>query len=124
MANNLTVVIKNSGVASNVPTSLANGELALNYADGKLYYANTTGDIKYLSSGSSGSSNSFATINSNSSLVIATSNNDILSIRPGNNITILTNTATKTITIESNISSAYSTYTRTQAIATTSQTTF
>ena len=71
MANNLTVVIKNSGVTSNVPTSLANGELALNYADGKLYYANTTGDIKYLSSGLS--SNSFATINSNSSLIFATS---------------------------------------------------
>jgi hypothetical protein len=35
---NLIVVLKNSGVSGNVPTSLANGELALNYADGKLYY--------------------------------------------------------------------------------------
>jgi hypothetical protein len=98
---NLIVVLKNSGITGNVPTSLANGELALNYADGKLYYRNATNTILSISGSGGGSSNSFATINSNSSLVFATSNNDILSIRPGNNITITTNTSTKTITINS-----------------------
>ena len=97
---NLIVVLKNSGITGNVPTSLANGELALNYADGKLYYRDATNTILSIS-GSGGGANSFATINSNSSLIFATSNNDILSIRPGNNITITTNTFTKTITINS-----------------------
>ena len=62
---NLIVVLKNSDVSGNVPTSLANGELALNYADGKLYYRDATNTILSIS-GSGGGANSFATINSNS----------------------------------------------------------
>jgi hypothetical protein len=43
MAN--TIKIKNSGTASNVPSSLEFGELGLNYADGKLYYKNASNNI-------------------------------------------------------------------------------
>jgi hypothetical protein len=43
MAN--TIKIKNSGTASNVPSSLEFGELGLNYADGKLYYKNSSNTI-------------------------------------------------------------------------------
>jgi len=43
MAN--TIKIKNSGTASNVPSSLEFGELGLNYADGKLYYKNASNTI-------------------------------------------------------------------------------
>ena len=43
MAN--TIKIKNSGTASNVPSSLEFGELGLNYADGKLYYKNSSNAI-------------------------------------------------------------------------------
>lgn len=51
MAN--TIKIKNSGTASNVPSSLEFGELGLNYADGKLYYKNSSNVIvEFLSSGS------------------------------------------------------------------------
>ena len=51
MAN--TIKIKNSGTASNVPSSLEFGELGLNYADGKLYYKNSSNAIvEFLSSGS------------------------------------------------------------------------
>ena len=105
--SNTTLVLKKSGVSGNTPTALANGELAINYADGKLYYKNTSGNIVAITSNSSSSSaNSFATINANSSLILATSNNDTLSFVAGNNISISTNTTSKTITINSSVSSA------------------
>ncbi len=43
MAN--TIKIKNSGTSSNIPNSLEHGELAINYADGKLYYKNNSNSI-------------------------------------------------------------------------------
>jgi hypothetical protein len=43
MAN--TIQIKRSGTTSQIPTSLAYGELAINYADGKLYYRNSSDAI-------------------------------------------------------------------------------
>ena len=95
---NTTIQLKKSSVSGNVPAALANGELALNYADGRLYYKNASGVITYISSGG-GSSNSFATINANSSLILASSPTDILSVVPGNNITIIPNTTSKTFTL-------------------------
>jgi len=94
---NTTIQVRKSGVTGNVPPSLNFGELALNYADGKLYYKNASGTITYISSGSG--ANSFATINANSSLILATSNTDTLSIAPGNNITVAANTVSKTIIV-------------------------
>jgi len=49
--SNTVIAIRSSGVASNIPSLgvLANGEIALNYADGIIYYktdANTLGQIK------------------------------------------------------------------------------
>jgi len=41
MANTI-IQIKSSGAIGNVPSTLAPGELAINYADGKLYYGNTS----------------------------------------------------------------------------------
>ena len=98
---NTTLILKKSGASGNTPTTLAFGELGINYADGKLYYKNANNSIVAFTAGSGGGGNSFATINSNSSLILASSNNDILSIVPGNNITITTNTLSKTITINS-----------------------
>lgn len=96
---NTTLQLKKSGATGNVPPSLAFGELALNYADGKLYYKASNGSITYIQSGTS--TDSFATINANSSLILATSPTDTLSILPGNNITISTDTIGKSITINS-----------------------
>lgn len=48
MAN--TIKIKNSGTASAVPASLEYGELGLNYADGKIYYKNSSNAIVALPS--------------------------------------------------------------------------
>jgi len=70
------ILIYASGTASNVPlaanlTSSANGaELALNYADGKLYFKNSGGTVTLLasSSGIAGGSNTQVQYNSSGSL--------------------------------------------------------
>lgn len=95
---NTTIQLKKSGVTGNVPASLNLGELALNYADGKLYYKNASGVITYISSGSGATTNSFATINTAGSLILATSNTDILSFANSTSIVFTSNTTTKTIT--------------------------
>ena len=50
MAN--TIKIKRSGTATQVPSSLEHGELAINYTDGKLFYRNNLDQIVELSSSS------------------------------------------------------------------------
>lgn len=54
MAN--TIKIKSSGLTGNVPASLEYGELAINYADGKIFYKNSSNAITELSTGGTGSS--------------------------------------------------------------------
>ena len=48
MAN--VIKLKNSGTANTAPTSLEIGELAINYADGKIYYKNSSNAIVEFSS--------------------------------------------------------------------------
>lgn len=97
--SNTSIQLKKSGTTGNTPSGLAFGEVALNYADGKLYYKNSFGGTSYISN-----QFSFDTINSNNSLVFAGGVSDTLSIAPGNNVTISTNTTTKTITIDATVS--------------------
>ena len=40
-----TVIIKRSGTSSEAPASLQSGEIAINYADGKLFYKNSSNSI-------------------------------------------------------------------------------
>lgn len=49
-----TIQLKRSGTASATPSSLALGELALNYQDGVLFYKNGAGAIVALSTGGGG----------------------------------------------------------------------
>ena len=42
---NTVIQLKNSGATGNVPVALAPGELAINYADGKLYYGNASNNV-------------------------------------------------------------------------------
>ena len=93
---NTTIVVKKSGVSGNIPSTLANGELAINYADGKLYYKNALGTITAISSSGA---NSFATINASGTLVLASSNNDILTILGSNGITVSACSTSKTVTV-------------------------
>jgi len=97
--SNTAIQLKKSGVTGNTPSGLAFGEVALNYADGKLFYKNSLGGTSYISN-----QFSFDTINSNSSLIFAGSGSDTLSFIAGNNVTISTNTTTKTITINASVS--------------------
>ena len=57
MAN--TVLLKRSSVANSAPTSLAYGELALNYTDGNLYYQNASNVVTVIAS------NKFLTVTGN-----------------------------------------------------------
>jgi len=92
--SNTAIQLKKSGYSGNTPSGLAFGEVALNYADGRLYYKNSSGGTSYIYN-----QLSFDTINSNNSLIFAGSASDTLSFVAGNNITISTDTGTKTITI-------------------------
>jgi hypothetical protein len=40
-----TVLIKRSGTSSITPLTLESGEIAINYADGKLFYKNSANSI-------------------------------------------------------------------------------
>ena len=51
MAN--TIKLKRSGTSSQVPSSLEYGEIAINSADGKIFYKNNSNQIVELSSSSS-----------------------------------------------------------------------
>lgn len=82
---NTVIRIRSSGVFGNTPTTLQPGELAINYADGKLYYgdANTTvtlfdaitepaglnGEIQF---------NNFGSFGSDEGLVYNTANNTLI----------------------------------------------
>ena len=93
---NTTIKLKKSGTLGNSPTDLNLGEVAINYADGKLYYKNSIGSITAIENQAT-----FKTINVNSDLILASSPTDILTILPGNNVTLTACTVTKTITINS-----------------------
>jgi len=89
---NTTLVLKNSGSTGNTPSALANGEVAINYADGRLFYKNAFGGTSYITN-----TDSFANISANGSLLLATSATDTLTLTSANAITVLANTITKTI---------------------------
>ena len=71
---NTTIRIKKSLVSGVTPSSLANGEIAINQADGKLFYATPGGSISSITN-----QQTFATVNANSSLILASSTSDTLS---------------------------------------------
>jgi hypothetical protein len=92
--SNTSIQLKKSGQTGNTPSNLEYGEVAINYADGKLYYKNASNGISYIRN-----QTTFDTLNVNNSLILATSESDTLSIVTGNNISLGANTSTKTISI-------------------------
>ena len=84
--SNTEILLKKSGVSGNTPSDLLFGELALNYADGVLFYKNSTNTISTISG--SHTSNSFSTVHANGSLLIATSGSDTLTINTSGAVTI------------------------------------
>ena len=104
--SNTTILIRKSVVSGNTPVELANGEIAINSADGKLFYADPIGDILSISN-----QNTFGTINANSTLVIASNPTDTLSLVAGDNIKITGDGVNKSITISANTTGTYNSYT-------------
>jgi len=92
---NTTIQLKKSSTPSAKPADLANGELAINFADGKLFYKNTANYIAEFSSGGY----SFGTVSANGVLLVADTTGDILTISAGNNINIATDSITDRLTI-------------------------
>lgn len=99
---NTVIRLKKSSVPGELPSSLEHGELALNYADGKLYYKDQSNSIQQISSG-----NSFATINAAGTVIIADLQNDVLSFQAGENIEITGDYINDAITITANLKSVF-----------------
>jgi len=98
---NTAIQLKKSGSSGNTPANLNYGELAINYADGKLFYKNLLNNIDFIEN-----QDTFNTINANSTLVISTSPTDVLSLAAGPGILIDANASSKTITLSSTGGSA------------------
>jgi hypothetical protein len=95
---NTTIQLKKSGASGNTPSNLNFGEVALNYADGKLYYKDDSGNTSFIKN-----SNSFSTIVANSYSLVAGTNTDVLNLESANGsygINIFANTQSKTIRID------------------------
>lgn len=85
---NTTIQIKKSATPTNAPATLEFGELAINYADGKIFFKNSTGVIVSSNLLALGVSNSFGTMNANNVLVTADTSGDVFRIDAGSNINI------------------------------------
>lgn len=98
---NTVIQLKKSATPSAVPTNLANGELALNFADGKLFYKAANGTIvEYRSADGL----NFGTVNANGTLIVSDTNNDVFSLAPGDGINIVGDAINDVITISANLS--------------------
>lgn len=94
--SNTVIQLKRSSATGNVPvyTDINYGELAINYADGKLYYRTITDTVSSIFT-----PNLYETVNVNGTLLIPTSATEILSLQPKNSIVLTANTITDTIEI-------------------------
>jgi hypothetical protein len=129
----MQIQIKHSANSGNVPIALANGELAINFADQILYYKHANGSIIQLANGAqlgvdlyarlhangafdkanAAANLSFSTINvANQTAVTAHSNNSILTLAAAAGISITTDAPNSVITIASTITqqNAFSTF--------------
>jgi hypothetical protein len=101
----MQIQLKHSGNTGNVPVSLANGELALNYADQLLYYRHANGTIVTIANGaqlgvSTTPQNTFSTISvAGQNNVVADTNTDTLTLVAGESISIVTDQANDSITL-------------------------
>lgn len=100
--SNTVIQLKRSAATGNVPTytEINYGELAINYADGKLYYRTASDAVNSIYT-----PNIYETVNVNGTLLIPTSTTEVLSFQPKNYITLSANTTTDTIEIGESLSS-------------------
>jgi len=96
--SNTVIKLKRSGTSESSPSSLEFGELALNYADGKLFYKAANNTILQFESGGGGE-DSFGTVNANGTLVVADTPGDILTLESSGGISIVGDAINDKITI-------------------------
>ena len=72
---NTVIQLKKSLIPGNIPSSLVDGEIAINTADGILFYKDPSNTIRTIKTDVT--INAYSVLNVNSSLLIATSNSDI-----------------------------------------------
>jgi hypothetical protein len=96
---NTVIALKKSPTPSASPADLANGELAINYSDGKLFYKHANGTIVSFGSAVDG----FSTVNANGSLIIADTPGDVLTLVPGTNVQIEGDVANDRIIISATV---------------------
>lgn len=101
MSQNTVIKLKRSADPGNTPLpgNIDYGEVAINYADGKLFYKTAGATIKAIYT-----PNLYETINVNNTLLVPTTPTEILSLTPANAITLLANTITDTIQIGETLS--------------------
>jgi hypothetical protein len=99
---NTVIQLKKSATPSAAPSSLAFGELAINYADGVLYYKSSNTAIASFYSRNP----SYGTINAAGTLLIADTVNDFLTINQGTNIEITGDAINDALTINANLTPA------------------
>lgn len=104
MAANTTIQLKKSATPSAIPDGLAYGELAINYADGKLYYKNVNNYIVEFTPQTV--SNYFGSISANGTLVIADTTGDVFTLTPGDNISIVGDALNDIVTIAAKLDAA------------------
>jgi hypothetical protein len=97
--SNTVISLKKSNTTSAVPSSLEFGELAINYADGALFYKHSNNSIAVFSSGGAGG-DSFGTVNAAGTLIVADTPGDILTLEAGTGISITGDAINDKITIE------------------------
>lgn len=91
-----TVLIKRSGTSSVTPTVLQSGEIAINYADGKIFYKNASNTIvgAKLITGISGTANQVTVSESSGAFTLSLPNSVYVNSLFVNNIEIDTSSAT------------------------------
>lgn len=99
---NTVVQLKRSGTAAAVPSTLSLGELAINYTDGKVFYALANGTVVSLATGGGGNYFGTVSINGGTSLLVADTTGDVLTMNAGNNIVITGDSVNDAITISAN----------------------
>jgi hypothetical protein len=102
---NTIITLKKSATPAAVPSSLEFGELAINYADGALFYKQANNSIATFSGGGGGG-DSFGTVNAAGTLIVADTPGDILTLESGTGITITGDAVNDKITISADLSPA------------------
>lgn len=100
---NTVIRLRKSSVSGHSPINLEWGELALNYADGSLYYKDTANNIQRMKQGA----NSFTYMNVAGTMLVAGIPADVLSIQNGNNINIVADAIQNRYTIGANLDPVY-----------------